>query len=81
MRKMTIGSKTSRYLCATLLGLCPFPGADNYTATFPSDKPAIQRPAPSGQTPLQIIHYSDIHIDPFYVEGASTNCTKKICCR
>lgn len=27
------------------------------------------------------MHFSDIHVDPFYETGASYNCTKPICCR
>lgn len=47
-----------------------------------SAKPAnASRPESSGQTPLQIVHISDIHVDTNYTTGASYNCTKNICCR
>jgi sphingomyelin phosphodiesterase len=44
-------------------------------------KPNTSRPGPSGETPIQIVHISDIHVDLFYETGASYNCTKNICCR
>ncbi|KAE8441924.1 hypothetical protein EG329_004182 [Mollisiaceae sp. DMI_Dod_QoI] len=81
LRSMTIGSHTSQLFCITFLGLCPYPAVTQHTIQFPSAKPAKSRPAASGQTPLQIVHFSDIHVDPFYETGASYNCTKPICCR
>lgn len=30
---------------------------------------------------LRILHLSDIHLDPYYVEGAPTRCSETICCR
>jgi hypothetical protein len=44
-------------------------------------KPTTSHPAPSGETPIQIVHISDIHVDLIYETGASYNCTKNICCR
>jgi sphingomyelin phosphodiesterase len=97
IREMSIGSHTSTLFCNTFFGLCPFPDVTPYNVTFPSPKPATSRPAVSGQTPLQFIHISDIHIDrkswtgssstlanlsiEFYETGANYNCTKPICCR
>lgn len=78
---MTIGSKTAQLFCITFLGLCPYPDVTPNTITFPTTKPSTGRPAPSGQEPIKVVHYSDIHIDPFYVAGSNTNCTKPICCR
>jgi sphingomyelin phosphodiesterase len=81
IRAMSLSSKTSDNFCITFMGLCSYPAVDAFTVPFPSAKPAGGRPAPSGQVPIQIVHYSDIHVDPFYVPGSSTNCTKPICCR
>jgi sphingomyelin phosphodiesterase len=78
---MSIGSKTSQLFCITFFGLCGFPPVAPYSVPFPSSKPATSRPAVSGQTPIQVVHFSDIHVDPFYETGASYNCTKPICCR
>jgi sphingomyelin phosphodiesterase len=78
---MTIGSKTAQLFCNTLLGLCPYPPVSSTTISFPSPKPTTSRPVPSNKQPIQIVHYSDIHVDQFYVPGSSSNCTKPICCR
>lgn len=86
LRGMTIPSKTSELFCLTIFGLCQWPAVDNSTmaASFLSlsAKPAnASRPSPSGQTPLEVVHISDIHVDRNYTTGASYNCTKNICCR
>lgn len=46
-----------------------------------SAKPATSRPSSSGETPIQVVHISDIHVDLSYETGANWNCTKNICCR
>ncbi|KAI0977043.1 Metallo-dependent phosphatase [Xylaria arbuscula] len=61
--------------------MCPFPEVEQYEVSFPSPKPDRWRPKPSGLSPLRVVHYSDIHIDPWYTEAADANCTKFICCR
>ncbi|RAL15751.1 acid sphingomyelinase [Aspergillus homomorphus CBS 101889] len=82
LRNMQIPSKTAVLFCTTIFGLCDYPAVAEYTVDFPSAKPAnASRPAPSGQTPLQIVHISDIHVDLSYETGANYNCTKNICCR
>ena len=78
---MTIPSHTAQLFCITFFGLCSYPAVTPYTVEFPTPKPATSRPPVSGQTPLQIVHFSDIHVDQFYETGASYNCTKPICCR
>ncbi|KAF7872568.1 hypothetical protein EAF04_003488 [Stromatinia cepivora] len=81
LRKMSLGTPTSQLFCITFFGLCDFPAVTPYTVPFPSAKPATQRPAVSGKTPLKIVHFSDIHVDREYQVGANSNCTKPICCR
>ncbi|KAI0106474.1 Metallo-dependent phosphatase-like protein [Nemania sp. FL0031] len=81
LRGLNIGSKTSRLICVSLFGSCSFPEVENYNVSFPSPKPKRKRPRSSGLSPLRVVHYSDIHIDPWYTEGADANCTKFICCR
>ena len=83
---MTLGSRTSRLLCVATMGFCSYPEVDADELSFPSPKPPlgrgpVERPPPSGRKPLRIVHYSDIHVDPWYVAGANANCTKPICCR
>ncbi|GAA5820836.1 hypothetical protein JCM11251_001836 [Rhodosporidiobolus azoricus] len=34
-----------------------------------------------GREPFKVVHISDVHVDRSYVEGATTDCTKVICCR
>lgn len=82
LRNMDIPSKTAELFCLTIFGLCQWPEIDTSYSVSMSEKPAdASRPASSGQTPIQIVHISDIHIDRNYTEGASYNCTKNICCR
>lgn len=82
LRNMDIPSKTSELFCLTIFGLCQWPDVDTSFDLGLSAKPAnASRPAPSGETPIQIVHISDIHVDRNYTTGASYNCTKNICCR
>lgn len=81
IRGMTIGSRTSKEFCITFLGICEYPDVRQWSVPFPSTKPTTGRPAPSGRDPIKVVHYSDIHIDPLYVEGSNAKCTKPICCR
>jgi sphingomyelin phosphodiesterase len=67
--------------CVSSLGVCPHPDVEDHEVTFPTPKPDTRRPEPSGLEPLRVVHFSDIHIDPFYQEGTNANCTKPICCR
>ncbi|KAK4575355.1 hypothetical protein LTR86_001209 [Recurvomyces mirabilis] len=81
LREMTIPSKTSQLFCTTFFGLCDYPTITPYTVPFPKPKPATSRPAASGKTPMQVVQFSDIHVDLSYTTGANYNCTKNICCR
>lgn len=82
LRNMDIPSKTSELFCLTIFGLCQWPDVDTSYSVSMSDKPAnASRPASSGQTPIQIVHISDIHVDRNYTAGTSYNCTKNVCCR
>lgn len=78
---MNIPSHTSQLFCNTIFGLCPFPTVTAYNVTFPSPKPSSVRPPVSGKRPVEVVHYSDIHVDLSYETGSSYNCTKNICCR
>ncbi|KAI1135224.1 putative acid sphingomyelinase [Hypoxylon sp. FL0543] len=81
LRGITVGSRTSRLACVAFMGLCSYPEVEPYNVSFPSPKPRTERPRPSGLKPLRVVHFSDIHVDPLYVEGANANCSKPICCR
>lgn len=68
---MDIPSKTAVLFCSTVFGLCDYPDVTDYTVDFPSARPSnASRPSSSGQTPLQIVHISDIHVDLSYEVGA-----------
>ena len=57
---------------------------EELTVDFPSKRPcidALDRPKPSSKKPIQVIQYSDVHIDPLYEKGADTKCKKAVCCR
>lgn len=62
LRQMTIGTTTSQLFCWTVLGLCQWPDITDYTISM-TDKPNTSRPISSGQTPIQVVHISDIHVD------------------
>ncbi|KAJ5089429.1 hypothetical protein N7532_008113 [Penicillium argentinense] len=82
LRNMHIPSKTATLFCSTVFGLCDSPDVTEHTVEFPSAKPSnASRPSPSGETPIQVVHISDIHVDLSYETGANYNCTKNICCR
>ncbi|OKL63289.1 hypothetical protein UA08_01869 [Talaromyces atroroseus] len=78
---MTVGSFTSDWFCLTIFGLCDYPAVTPYTVPFPSPKTNKTRPAVSGETPIQIVHFSDVHVDLSYEVGANYNCSDNICCR
>lgn len=82
LRELTVGTHTAELFCTTLFGLCDYPAVRDYEVTFPTAKPAnATRPSPSGQEPIKVVHFSDIHVDLSYEVGANYNCTKPICCR
>lgn len=82
VRTMDVGSPSSIQFCVSFLGVCDIPQTDAWSVPFPSKEScAPEKKAVSGKKPLQVIQYSDIHIDPLYVEGSSTKCEKPTCCR
>ncbi|TQV94420.1 hypothetical protein V2A60_002549 [Cordyceps javanica] len=81
-RNIEPNSTAAIQFCITFLGVCDYPKVTEWEVPFPS-KPFCDAaaPAPSRKKPLKVVHYSDIHVDPLYVVGASTECKKAICCR
>ncbi|KAI0881108.1 sphingomyelin phosphodiesterase [Annulohypoxylon maeteangense] len=73
LRGMRIGSKTSRLACIGLMGLCSYPEVEPYDVSFPSPKPKTTRPAPSSLKPLQVVHFSDVHVDPLENTSSDSN--------
>ncbi|KAF5302830.1 hypothetical protein FQA39_LY02010 [Lamprigera yunnana] len=57
---------------------------DEWNVTFPNTvkPPIIQEPLPeTGKPKLKVLHLTDLHWDPEYVEGTNANCKEKLCCR
>ncbi|KAM3525687.1 hypothetical protein NHJ13051_003860 [Beauveria bassiana] len=81
-RNVEPNSTAAIQFCITFLGVCDYPEVKKWEVPFPS-KPFCdaKSPAPSNKKPLKVVHYSDIHVDPLYVAGSSTECKKPICCR
>ncbi|KAJ5949652.1 hypothetical protein N7454_001236 [Penicillium verhagenii] len=81
LSNLELGSHTSKTLCASLLGLCQYPEVRAYELAFPLPKPSTSRPPPSGEPPIQVVHFSDTHVDLSYEPGSNYACSKPICCR
>ena len=81
LRDITVGSKSAKLFCINFLGLCPYPDVAPWSPPGITAKPSTPRPEVSGKKPLQVVHFSDIHVDPWYTVGANHVCTKPICCR
>lgn len=49
----------------------------------PIPKPDLKEiPLPKKNVPkLKVLHISDTHLDPLYVEGANADCNEPLCCR
>ena len=82
---MSIPSRSSQMLCLMVFGLCQYPAIIPWDIPFPPFTPNHHLPSPvpppSNKPSLKVVHISDLHVDLFYEPGASTNCTKNICCR
>jgi sphingomyelin phosphodiesterase len=81
LRNVAIGSKTAQHFCVTFLGLCQYPAIEEWDVPLPPDRSHLKRPVPSGQDPIKVVHYSDIHVDQLYTEESNAKCNKPICCR
>ncbi|KAF9905257.1 hypothetical protein BX616_001057 [Lobosporangium transversale] len=80
--EMNLEGSDGYYACAySFPGSCPVPLHQPADIAFPKAKPvnAVQ-PAPSGQT-IQVLHFSDWHLDPLYKVGSEAKCSHNICCR
>ncbi|KAF9433781.1 hypothetical protein BGZ76_008976 [Entomortierella beljakovae] len=80
--EMNLNGTDGYYACAyNFPGSCPVPVHRPKDPIFPKPKPATaQQPAPSGET-IQILHFSDWHLDPYYKPGTEAKCSHNICCR
>jgi len=80
--EMNLTSSDGYYACAySFPGSCPIPLHQPKPIEFPKPKPTnAQQPAPSGET-IQVLHFSDWHLDPLYKPGSEALCSHNICCR
>ncbi|KAG0216383.1 hypothetical protein BGX28_002853 [Mortierella sp. GBA30] len=80
--EMNLEGSDGYYACAYAFpGSCPVPLHLPEPIIFPKPKPAnAQQPMPSGET-IQVLHFSDWHLDPFYRPGSEAKCSHNICCR
>ncbi|KAF9980215.1 hypothetical protein BGZ65_005394 [Modicella reniformis] len=80
--EMNLEGSDGYYACAySFPGSCPVPLHQPKPIEFPKPKPAnAQQPAPSGET-IQVLHFSDWHLDPLYRPGSEAACSHNICCR
>ncbi|RDA91314.1 hypothetical protein CP533_1579 [Ophiocordyceps camponoti-saundersi (nom. inval.)] len=82
LQRVEDNSKAFDAMCTTMAGVCELPKFEPWKVPLPAkDSCPRRRPSPSGKAPIKVIHFSDIHIDPLYEEGANTDCKKPICCR
>ncbi|GAA5880774.1 hypothetical protein JCM1840_001369 [Sporobolomyces johnsonii] len=57
---------------------------EDFASQFKPDGPrprVAKRWQSKGREPFQVVHISDVHVDRNYLPGASTVCSKVICCR
>ncbi|OAA43425.1 Sphingomyelin phosphodiesterase [Beauveria brongniartii RCEF 3172] len=80
---LSLYGRTSQLFCGAILGLCDLPGSLKLPLKFPRKPENLTsgRPPPSGKKPIQVVHFSDIHVDHHYTPGSNTQCSKPICCR
>lgn len=83
IRDMKLYSRTARTFCGGIVGLCKIPDTKGDGPKLPP-MPDIEdhgRPGFSGEKPIHVVHFSDIHVDHQYTVGSNTQCNKPICCR
>ncbi|KAG0028345.1 hypothetical protein BGZ82_008468 [Podila clonocystis] len=80
--ELNLDGSDGYYTCAYAFpGSCPLPVHHPKPLTFPKPKPTnAQQPPPSGES-IQVLHFSDWHVDPLYQHGTEAKCSHNICCR
>lgn len=77
---------TSYFFCEKA-DLCPvekrknYDNADIFATKILETKKGKEKEKPQGKNVLKMLQITDLHIDPLYLEGSSSSCTKPICCR
>ncbi|KAH9486374.1 Sphingomyelin phosphodiesterase B [Psilocybe cubensis] len=79
-----VGGYDGQALCQNFFSMCPSPPTVelNLTNWFTKPKPHPLPPPrkPSGKR-MNVLHISDLHLDPRYSTGSEANCTSGSCCR
>ncbi|KAK9448239.1 Metallo-dependent phosphatase-like protein [Limtongia smithiae] len=71
-----------QYICYWFFSeACPLPETPSYNLTsWFGEKPKnLTVPEPSGET-INVVHLSDLHIQPSYSVGSESNCSQSMCC-
>lgn len=73
-------------ICGLMFEYCPKPTdpAMNWKIQLPdTPKPPVKPiPMPKDNAPsMRVLHLSDIHFDPYYLEGSAAVCKNPLCCR
>ncbi|CAH1801877.1 unnamed protein product [Owenia fusiformis] len=74
------------YICGTLFGdSCAhaYDPSIMWNISIAGNKPPVVPPKTpkKGSPMLRILHISDIHVDPLYMEGSDAECGEPLCCR
>ncbi|XP_050717172.1 sphingomyelin phosphodiesterase-like isoform X1 [Eriocheir sinensis] len=74
-------------MCGFVIGdICgtPYNPYHQWRVAFPPvPKPPVNppEPPPVGMPTLKVLHLSDTHFDPEYMEGSNADCNEPLCCR
>lgn len=75
----------TQQICYFMMGdYCEETNLPNWNITLPSNpKPKLrEHQLPKADVPkLKVLHLSDFHYDPLYMEGSNANCVEPLCCR
>ncbi|KJK83208.1 hypothetical protein H634G_01337 [Metarhizium anisopliae BRIP 53293] len=85
IRTMKVGSDSCIHFCMSFLGVCDAPKIDEWNIGFTTQKCCHGAKdkilKDEDRDIIQIVHFSDIHVDPLYEKGSNTKCSKPTCCR
>ncbi|KIM47617.1 hypothetical protein M413DRAFT_205073 [Hebeloma cylindrosporum] len=79
-----VGGYDGQALCQNFFSMCPAPPTLplDLSSWFSKPKPnPLPAPTKCSGNRLNVLHLSDLHLDPRYLTGAEANCTSGLCCR
>lgn len=72
---------TSAFACG-VLDMCPKAVFPKWNVTLSPAPPATPYPPPNPKNPsMFVLHLTDIHVDPLYTPGLTSDCGEPLCCR